>query len=200
MSISRENDISQMENRVNRVKNEVYKKNQFACTRTSISIIHTRGNVQPINPPFSVKQSVDLLSCASVCVCVCVCMSVFIIFFFFLSSSRTWQTTENRERLFDKNVERRSFHWIATPYFPWKWNAFAERHETKEADLDSKLRYRSAGNAPFAAQSAPNDVRILSWLGAFGGAGLVWWPPSRILRPCRRTPVSGHRRNTRKHG
>lgn len=109
--------------------------------------------------------------------------------FLFLPSSRTWQTTENRERSFDKNVERWSFHWIATPISLGS-NAFVERHETKEADLDSKLRYRSAGNAPFAAQSAPNDVRILSWLGAFGGAGLVWWPPSRILRPCRRTPQS----------
>lgn len=59
------------------------------------------------------------------------------------------------------------------PLFPLERNAFVERHETKEADLDSKLRYRSAGNAPFAVQSAPNDVRILSWLGAFGGAGLV---------------------------
>ena len=32
-------------------------KKSIRVPRTSIFIIHTRGNVLPINPPFSVKQS-----------------------------------------------------------------------------------------------------------------------------------------------
>lgn len=96
-------------------------------------------------------------------------MSILFFFFFPLLA-----LGKNRERLFDKkNVDRSTR--IANPLIPpWGRDAFRrENTKRKRQDLDSKLRYRSAGNAPFAAQSAPNDVRILSWLGAFGGAGLV---------------------------
>lgn len=42
MSISRENDISQMENRVNRVKNEVYKKKSI-CMHTYLDFYNSHA-------------------------------------------------------------------------------------------------------------------------------------------------------------
>ena len=63
-------------------RNEVEKIN--SCTRTSIFIIHTRGNVLAINPPFSVKQSslIFLVMCLSVCVCAVLFFLLFFSFFF----------------------------------------------------------------------------------------------------------------------
>ena len=88
--------VHAMKNQANWLKkkkrrNEVEKIN--SCTRTSIFIIHTRGNVLAINPPFSVKQSslIFLVMCLSVCVC-CPFLSSFLFFFFSVVLPRTSST------------------------------------------------------------------------------------------------------------
>lgn len=87
-----------------------------SCRRTSISIIHTRGNVQPINPSFSVKQSVDLPRD---------------LFSFFLA------LTQRRNRKYRVDLyDDRCTESQAVPVRKEK-----SRHE--RANFDSKLRYRS---------------------------------------------------------
>lgn len=87
-----------------------------SCRRTSISMIHTRGNVQPINPPFSVKQSVDLPRD---------------LFSFFLALAQR-RNRKYRVDLYDDRCTESQAVAVRKE---------KSRHE--RANFDSKLRYRS---------------------------------------------------------